>query len=245
VVHSRNVRAVIFHPRGKYLFVAAPDPPRLPQVPEPYLTTLSEPYSHLIISQCCREAAAAVRAFSPVRGTRSTSPRRCSSHVAPHLRHCRNHGSDGGGRADGGTNNNASAIGDADGVRPSPRTDKGPNVPADRRPVENLGAFFEAERKPDAATDRATDPQAIIAAIAYTNTTAINATNVSTEEKTVVISYQSANTPANKAAVNISIIIAISSTKNQAYNSTHSSTEKTSDRSTIKTTSKFSNQTAK
>lgn len=28
VVHTRNVRAVLFHPNGEYLFTAAPDPPR-------------------------------------------------------------------------------------------------------------------------------------------------------------------------------------------------------------------------
>jgi WD40 repeat protein len=33
VVHSRNIRAVMFHPNGEYLFAAAPDPPRQPQAP--------------------------------------------------------------------------------------------------------------------------------------------------------------------------------------------------------------------
>ena len=29
VLHSRNIRAAIFHPLGEYLFIAAPDPPRM------------------------------------------------------------------------------------------------------------------------------------------------------------------------------------------------------------------------
>jgi hypothetical protein len=33
VVHSRNIRAVMFHPSGKIVFAAAPDPPRLSNVP--------------------------------------------------------------------------------------------------------------------------------------------------------------------------------------------------------------------
>lgn len=30
ITHSRNIRAVMFHPNGDYVFVAAPDPPRIP-----------------------------------------------------------------------------------------------------------------------------------------------------------------------------------------------------------------------
>ncbi len=30
VQHMRNIRAVIFHPKGDYLFIAAPDSPKLP-----------------------------------------------------------------------------------------------------------------------------------------------------------------------------------------------------------------------
>lgn len=30
IEHNRNVRAVIFHPNGNYLFAAAPDSPKLP-----------------------------------------------------------------------------------------------------------------------------------------------------------------------------------------------------------------------
>lgn len=33
VTHSRNIRAVIFHPNGKVLLAAAPDPPRQPHAP--------------------------------------------------------------------------------------------------------------------------------------------------------------------------------------------------------------------
>jgi WD40 repeat protein len=33
LAHSRNIRAVMFHPSGKIVFAAAPDPPRLSNVP--------------------------------------------------------------------------------------------------------------------------------------------------------------------------------------------------------------------
>jgi WD40 repeat protein len=33
VMHSRNIRAVMFHPSGKVVFAAAPDPPRLSNAP--------------------------------------------------------------------------------------------------------------------------------------------------------------------------------------------------------------------
>jgi hypothetical protein len=32
ITHSRNIRAVIFHPNGKYVFAAAPDQPKSPSV---------------------------------------------------------------------------------------------------------------------------------------------------------------------------------------------------------------------
>ena len=31
LVHTRNIRAVLFHPDGDYIFTAAPDPPRQSQ----------------------------------------------------------------------------------------------------------------------------------------------------------------------------------------------------------------------
>ena len=30
IVHTRNIRAVLFHPSGDHLLIVAPDPPRLP-----------------------------------------------------------------------------------------------------------------------------------------------------------------------------------------------------------------------
>lgn len=33
LIHSRNIRAVMFHPTGKIVFAAAPDPPRVSNVP--------------------------------------------------------------------------------------------------------------------------------------------------------------------------------------------------------------------
>lgn len=33
LLHSRNIRAVMFHPSGKIVFAAAPDPPRVSNVP--------------------------------------------------------------------------------------------------------------------------------------------------------------------------------------------------------------------
>jgi len=43
VTHSRNIRAVVFHPSGRFVFVAAPDPPIDPSARGP---TAANRYSY-------------------------------------------------------------------------------------------------------------------------------------------------------------------------------------------------------